>query len=232
MISTLIFDLDGLLADTEKLHRRAYQDVLGELGVTVTEQQYEEHWIRNGRGITEFFEEHGIPVDPDIVRRRKAVRYRELVLSSAEAMPGALRALEDLQPHKTMALATSSYHDAAYAVIETLGIRKYFTCIATRDDVARLKPFPDIFLLVASRLNAIPAHCLVLEDAQKGIIAADAAGMRSIAIPNIHTSRNDFSKATMVLPSLGAVTVAKLDELDRLHGYDHIRDGQSIGLKG
>jgi HAD superfamily hydrolase (TIGR01509 family) len=215
MISTLIFDLDGLLSDTEKLHRRAYRDALGEVGFALADSQYETHWIRDGRGIGEFIAEHGLDLDPEIVRSRKAAKYKEMVRAGAEAMPGALRALERFHPHKNLALGTSSYQEDASAVVKALGIGKYFTCIATKANVERVKPFPDIFLWVASTLGVPPSQCVVLEDAQKGIAAACAAGMRSIAIPNVHTRHNDFSKATLVLSTLDALTTTVLDELDR-----------------
>jgi len=80
--------------------------------------------------------------------------------------------------------------------------------------VKRVKPFPDIFLWVVAELEVTPGECLVLEDAEKGIIAADAAGMRSIAVPNIHTRHNDFSRATMILPSLEGLTIETIEQLD------------------
>jgi len=130
-------------------------------------------------------------------------------------MPGALAVLAALRPHKTLALATSSYEHSALAVLETLDIKDTFSCIATKTSAARAKPFPDIFLWVASRLNVAPAQCLVLEDAEKGILAAHAAGMRSIAIPNEHTKHNDFSKATLVLPSLEHLTLDVIEGVDK-----------------
>ncbi|MCK4505540.1 MAG: HAD-IA family hydrolase [Candidatus Aegiribacteria sp.] len=75
------------------------------------------------------------------------------------------------------------------------------------------KPFPDIFLYSARELNTLPGNCLVLEDAEKGIRAAEAAGMKSIAVPKIYTVRNDFSKATIILPSLEDVTLELIEYL-------------------
>ena len=139
MISTLIFDLDGLLADTEKLHRRAYQEVLGEMGFALPDQQYDEHWIRDGKGICEYVAEHYLTIDPNEIRLKKAERYEELVLSSAEAMPGAMSALESLRDHKAIALATSSHGNAAQAVLHTLGIQGFFDHIATKESANRIE---------------------------------------------------------------------------------------------
>jgi HAD superfamily hydrolase (TIGR01509 family) len=214
-ISTLIFDLDGLLSDTERLHRRAYQEALRFFGVELPDEQYDEHWVRNGLGIREFADRHGLDLDPTEVRPLKAARYRELVRAQAQPMRGALAALNTLRHHKTLALATASEKPDAYTVIETLGIAEVFSCIATKANAARVKPAPDIYLWVASELQVDPSECLVLEDSERGVAAAHAAGMRSIAIPNDQTRGNDFSKATMRLPSLEDLTLEAIEEANQ-----------------
>jgi HAD superfamily hydrolase (TIGR01509 family) len=212
MISTLIFDLDGLIADTEKLHRRAYQEVLEEFGFTLPDRHYDEHWIRDGKGIVEYLAVNPLPLSVDVVRAKKAERYDRLVRSSAEPMPGAISALERLRRQLRMALATSSHRDAAHAVLQTLGIEEFFEHIATKESAPRLKPFPDIFLGVATALEVSPCECVVVEDAQKGITAAHSAGMYSIAVPNDQTRNNDFSKASMVLRSLEELTLDTIEQ--------------------
>jgi HAD superfamily hydrolase (TIGR01509 family) len=202
----LIFDLDGLLADTEKLHCMAYQDALAKFGFKLTENDYSEHWILKGGSIGEFIAARGLDIDPELIRLAKAERYEELVVSTADPMPGAISILSRMTGWKKLALATSSYEDAAYAVLKALNIGVYFSCIATRSSVTRIKPFPDLFLYVARALGEAPENCLVFEDSEKGIIAAQAAGMKSIAVPNIHTFDHDFSKATVIVPSLEVVT--------------------------
>jgi HAD superfamily hydrolase (TIGR01509 family) len=206
LITTFIFDLDGLLADTEKLHSRAYQDAFARYGFVLTEEDYAEHWIRKGGSFGEFIASRGWNIDPELVRVTKAELYEELVQSTAEPMPGALSLLSEMAGWKKLALATSSYEDAAYAVLKALQISAYFECIATRSSVEKIKPSPDLFLYVAHVLGEKPESCLVFEDSEKGIVAAWSAGMKCIAIPNIHTLDHDFSKATVVLPSLENVT--------------------------
>lgn len=211
MLHAILFDLDGLLTDTERLHCRAYQQVLAEDGFTLSDTEYAEIWIRTGRGIMDLCRLKNIQQDPAELRRRKAVVYQSLVRAELQPMAGAIALLNHIAGRKKLALATASWADAAACVIETLGIRNFFDVIVTGSDVARAKPHPDIFLLAAQRLQVSPEHCIVIEDAEKGIVAAHAAGMKSIAVPNVHTRTHDFSHATYVVPSLAAITDAMLE---------------------
>lgn len=206
MISTVLFDLDGLLADTEVLHCRAYQTILLRHGMTLTDQHYEECWIRQGLGIADFLRSQGLTHDPAELRKAKAVEYARLVETCCAPMPGAVELLDRLQGQLTLAVASSAFADAVHAVLRKLEIADRFARIVTGSDVRRLKPFPDIFLHAAGLLGVEPGRCVVIEDAEKGILAARAAGMKSIAVPNRHTAGNDFSAADAVVSSLHAVT--------------------------
>ena len=213
MIDAVIFDLDGLLADTEKLHRGAYKEVFSSLGVELSDEEYEDHWIRWGKGIDAFVEKRNLDIAPQLIRRNKALLYGEMVRSDAEPMPGARELLDSLKGRKRLALATSSYPRDACNVLDTLGFMDFFSYLATKGNVERIKPYPDIFLHVAEEMKVPPEQCVVIEDAEKGILAADAAGMKSIAVPNEHTKSNDFSKATMVLDSLDEINCELIDQL-------------------
>lgn len=213
MISAVIFDLDGLLADTEKLHLSAYQTAFSELGFELSDEEYANHWIRCGQGTDAFIAQRNLAVDSNLVRREKSRLYKKLVSSSAKPMPGARELLRALQGRKLMGLATSSHPKDAYVVLNALDFGDFFCCVATKSSVERIKPYPDIFLYVANEMNILPENCVVLEDAEKGILAADAAGMKSIAVPNRHTMSNDFSKADLVMNSLEEVSYELIDKL-------------------
>lgn len=213
MITTVIFDLDGLLADTEQLHCRAYRMALLEHNVQLAEADYGEHWVRRDKGIDDWVARQGLDLDPVALRARKAAHYQTLLRSSLRPMAGATALLARLQGTLRIGLASSSYRDAVDGVIHGLGIAGYFETVVSGLDVARVKPAPDIFLKAADRLGVVPAECVVLEDAEKGVLAAQAAGMRCVAIPNGYTRDHDFSQATLVCVSLHEVTVELLRNL-------------------
>jgi len=213
MITTVIFDLDGLLADTEPLHCRAYQDALQSEGASLTEADYIEHWVRSGKGIADWVALHGLNVDPLALRVKKSARYLELLASSLRPMDGALELLKVLYGNKTLALASSSYQDAVDGVLEGLNIAHYFKAIVTGLDVPRVKPAPDIFLTAARRVGVVSSECVVIEDAEKGVLAAYQAGMSCIAVPNAHTRHHDFSKASRVCSSLNEITLQSIETM-------------------
>jgi putative hydrolase of the HAD superfamily len=215
MISTVIFDLDGLLADTERLHCRAYQLAFGERGIELGTGEYAEHWIRHGKGIVEWVDQQGLTFDPHELRKRKSQHYLNLLESSLRPMDGALELLDFLHGKFRIALASSSYRDAIDGVLAGLRIASYFEVVVSGWDVAKVKPAPDIFLLAARALRVDPTECLVFEDAEKGVIAADRAGMRCIAVPNDFTRHHDFSKATRICASLREINIELLADLEQ-----------------
>ena len=128
-------------------------------------------------------------------------------------MAGALELLEKLRGKKTLALASSSYRDAVDGVLQGLDIVHYFQAVVSGVAVARVKPAPDIFLAAARQVGAMPSQCLVLEDAEKGVLAAREAGMSCIAVPTEQTRHHDFSQATRIFSSLSEVTLELIDSL-------------------
>ena len=213
MITSVIFDLDGLLSDTERLHCKAYQDILEQYGIELTEEQFAEHWTRAGKGIAQWIQENKLSLDVALVRQQKSERYLQLVESTVQPMDGALTVLERLTGKLRLSVASSAYQSWVDHVLKCLEITHYFELIVAGDQVSRSKPFPDIFLHTAQQLGVEPSACVVLEDAEKGVVAARRAGMYCIAVPNEYTQDNDFSQATKVVSSLHEVTLELLNAL-------------------
>jgi HAD superfamily hydrolase (TIGR01509 family) len=214
MICAVIFDLDGLLADTEALHSQAWRQTLATRGVHVSEQEYADHWVRQGKGLIEFLNDHDLLWKPQELWALKDEIFHQLVETELRPMPGAMELLKALCGLVKLAMASSARRVPVNLVLNTLGISDRFEVIATYEDVApRIKPHPDVFLLAAQRLGVPASECVVIEDAEKGVLAAARAGMKCIAVPNSHTRDHDFSNATLVVDSLDQLTLERIQAL-------------------
>ena len=206
MIQAAIFDMDGLMINTEPLQSQAYEHVLKLFGkipqyypsgvVQKVGVKEKDNWeiMKQMYGITE-------SVD-DLVEKRRPV-YFELLKENVTPQPGLFQLLSILHEHQIpMAVASSSHKHQILLVLETLNIQHYFSAIVSSEDVTRGKPAPDIFLKAAQELNVQPQNCVVFEDAHSGVEAGNAAHMKVIAVPNDFTRDHDMSKADKIVSSL------------------------------
>ncbi len=203
-LQALIFDMDGLLTDTEPLHMQAYVEVVNRHGLPLTEAAYAAHWIVDGLGIAEYLEKLGSTLDPAVLRAEKAVIYDALAAEQLRPMPGAVELVQRFHGRLPLAVGSANWRKNVLVALKGTGLLTAMDAVIAKDDVARGKPAPDIFLAAAAALGIPPANCLVLEDAAKGVLAAERAGMSSLAIPTAWTKDNDFSAAAAVLDSLDA----------------------------
>ena len=202
----VIFDLDGVLIDSEGLYFRAYSEVLKPYGVTVSQEEYEEHWIKTGTGPEYIVAKHNLDVPPDELRKLRSPLYLKMLEEEVQLMPHVEEALARLAPHFALTVATNSNRDALDFVLKRFGIDRFFAVTVARQDYTGAKPLPDAFLTAAQKLKLAPTQCVVVEDTSKGVMAAVNAGIACIAAPNQYTLRNDFSKASLVLPNLSELT--------------------------
>jgi HAD superfamily hydrolase (TIGR01509 family) len=213
MTRGVIFDLDGVLIDSEGLWYRAASMLLAEYGVTITPEEYAAEWIANGKGPEAAVVKYKLPVTAEAFRKRRAPLVEHLVKTEAQLMPGVVAALERLSARYPLALATNSVGATVGPVFEKYGLRKYFRDLLTRERYDKAKPEPDAFLAAAAALGLPPARCLVIEDAERGVLAAHRAGTPCVAVPNSWTKSHDFSLAARVVGSLDDVTPALVDQL-------------------
>ncbi len=205
-MSAIIFDLDGVLIDSEGLQFEAYARVLRDFGVVITIEEYARHWIAAGQGPEYAVRTYGLPVEAAQLRALKNSIYHDLLRAAPALMPGAMAALERLHPAFALALATNSNHADVAFIMEHFQLRRFFASVTTREAYALPKPNPDAFLAAAAGLNVPPRSCIVVEDTYKGIVAAHRAGAIPVAVPNVYTRDNDFTLAAAVLESLDELT--------------------------
>ena len=209
----VIFDLDGVLVDSEPLQHRAYNAVLQRFGVTVEAAEYGREWIAAGRGPEYAVRAYALPVTPDELRRLKDPVYHALLHEAAVLLPGAREALARLSAVFPVALATNSSALDTGFILDRFDLRRFFSAVVSREQYDCAKPAPDAFRTAAARLQRAPQRCVVIEDAYKGVVAAAEAGCACIAIPRGYTADNDCRRAGAVVASLDDATVALVESL-------------------
>src|SRR5215510_10647117 len=209
----VIFDLDGVLIDSEGLYYRAYSDVLRPYGVTVSREEYEDHWIAQGNGPEYIVAKHNLPISPDEMRQLRSPIYLHLLETEVMLMPYVQETVRHLAEQCALTVATNSNREHLDSVLRKFGLAQFFPVTVARQDYQKAKPEPDAFITAAQKLGLAPAQCVVIEDTYKGVCAAVSAGIACIAVPNDYTRRNDFSQASLVLPSLRELTAEVVRDL-------------------
>jgi HAD superfamily hydrolase (TIGR01509 family) len=213
-IQTVIFDMDGLLVDSEPLARRSWQQVLHSYGLLLDDETY-------GRMIGLRLEESsrllqsrlGVPAPAEELASRKEAILARLGTEGIPSMPGLNRLMVALRERRLpWAVATSNRRPFAVQVLQQLDLWSACHSLTTGEEVANGKPAPDIYLLAAQRMGVAPARCLALEDSVPGAQAAKAAGMVTIAVPGPHETASAFHFVDYVYDTLGDVA-QDLDEL-------------------
>jgi HAD superfamily hydrolase (TIGR01509 family) len=206
----VIFDMDGVLVDSEPLAMEAMRRVMARHGVRYTEADNEEFLGRTTPETCRVLRaRHGIAAgEAELARHYLDLRIA-LTRAAPPAMPGVPAVLERLRAAGyRLALASSAEPEAVAATVEALGIAHLLEAVVSGDQVPRGKPAPDIFLAAARRLGVAPGRCLVVEDTRNGLLAAKAAGMACAVVPCSFTRGQDFREADVrvgALPDLLAL---------------------------
>lgn len=214
-IQAIIFDLDGLIVDTEALAYQSWVATFREYGVALPRSAYQLDIGTAGKfdstlELERLTGKH-IPAEQLVATR---MAHREQLLVDLPLLPGVLELVTAAHAAGwPLAVASSSNRVWVEGWLERLGIRRFFQCVRTRDDVAQIKPAPELFLAAAACLGIAPEACLVLEDSPPGMFAAAAAGMRCIAVPNALTIDLPRPPVALTLGSLSELTLARLGEL-------------------
>lgn len=211
-IKALIFDMDGVIVDSEPLHLIAYQELFAKHELEYSEDENREFLGRKDvemAGV--LIERYQLPyTNEELVSAKEHILSR-LLVERAVARPGLLSTLESAQAcGLLMAVASSATLPTIELVMDTLKIRQYFHNLSSGDEVPRGKPAPDVFLLAAKRLGIAPEHCLVIEDTLNGLRAALAGGMFCVAIPCDATRHQDHSEADLRLQSLHELDIRSM----------------------
>ena len=205
MDEVIILDMDGLMVDTEPLSRRAWDQVLAELDCGPLDDALYNTLI--GHRLWETAEilvaHYDLPIESSELAWRKDVLFAEIRSAEMPVMPGLYELLEVLKQRGLgWGVATSTPRNTAEEILTKINVLQSCQALAAGDEVPNGKPYPDVYLLAAERLNKAPAHCLAFEDSTTGCRAARAAGMMVVAIPNEMDMLEKFDSADYILTSL------------------------------
>jgi HAD superfamily hydrolase (TIGR01509 family) len=205
--TAVLFDMDGLMVDTEPLARAAWQRVVAPYGPAISDTLYNRMLGRRTVESAQLvLDDLRLPVARDELIRRKTEEFLGSLDSGVPVMPGLWTLLDRIEALDIpWAVATSTPRPVAEIVLGKLGVSGRYEALACGDEVVNGKPAPDIFLLAAARLGVEPAACLALEDSAAGCAAAAAAGMRVAVVPTDLTRDEPFACAYRRYSSLAEV---------------------------
>jgi sugar-phosphatase len=210
-----LFDMDGLLIDSEVLWHRAEVEIFGDLGVPISEA---EDRSTKGMFVAEvvdfWYERYPWRRAPrEVVVDRLLARVGELIETEGRLLPGARRALDLAGDRGPLALASSTPEPLIVRSLEHFGLRERFATVHSADAEPFGKPHPGVFLSAAASLDVSPLECLVFEDSAAGVLAAKAGRMSVVAVPTDEDRPQPvFALADLVLASLEELSAQWLDE--------------------
>lgn len=227
MLKAIIFDCDGVIVDSEPHHMKAFQQVLAEEGITLTEEEYFAKYLAmDDKGCFETaLAAHQRPVDKTILKKliiRKMALYRALSQQELFLYPGVVDFVKKAQGLYRLAIASGAFRGEIKFALDKGGMRSAFPVIVSAQDVRNGKPHPEAFLTALAKLNELPpvpnppiapSECVVIEDSLHGVEAARMAGMKCLAVTNSYSKEALNGKADRIVGSLADVDPQKLEKL-------------------
>jgi HAD superfamily hydrolase (TIGR01509 family) len=214
VIEAFVFDLDGVLLDSEQVWDEAREQLANERGGRWHPQAQQDmmgmsssEWSRYMHDVI------GLPEPPEEINREVVERLAAIYRKHLPVIPGAREAVERMAARWLLGVASSSNRELIELVLDLLGVAHLFAATVSSEEVGRGKPAPDVYLEAARRLQASPAHTAAVEDSHNGILAAKAAGMCVLAIPNAHfpPGADALEQADTVLSQLAELTAETVE---------------------
>jgi len=215
-MKAIIFDMDGVLIDSEKIYCDIEQQIFDELGLEISDELRDSFVGMQMHKAWEIIKSHfdfDMSIEEILVEERK--RFQEqLDAGAVPPVEGAYKLMKDIKKrgYKT-AVASSSYRKEIEIAMEIHGYDEFLDHMLSGEDVKNGKPNPDIFLLTSEKLGTQPEECVVIEDSENGVNAAKAAKMLCIGYRNVDFPNQDLSKADLVVDSFINLSIEKIEAL-------------------
>jgi len=208
MIKNIFWDNDGVLVDTEKYYFQATIETIASIGIDISKEEFIEFSLKESKGVWHLAVEKGL--NPDSLLELKNKRnelYNQYVKTKDIFIPYIERVLKNLSNKYQMAIVTTSKREDFEAIHERTGYLKYFEQWLTLGDYEKSKPAPDPYLAALKKMDVNPEETVVIEDTQRGLIAANAAGLRCLIVSTDLSKHQDFSQAYHILDSINDLEI-------------------------
>jgi len=208
---TILWDLDGVIADSASYHFAAWQETFAKSGIKFTWTDFTKLFgARNDFIIREVMEDKVSEEDVKAIIEAKEISFRKGIRGNVKPFPGAIKLLNTIKKGNfKMCLVSSAPRENIDLLLGELGMKEYFNCIVSGREVMESKPSPQIFLLATEKCGVQPEDCIVIEDSPLGVKAAKSAGMRCLAVTNAH-SKEELAQADRIVDSLEKVDLITL----------------------
>ena len=214
MLKAVLFDMDGVIVDTEPLHHKAYKMMFNDVGITVSDTMYLSFTGQSTRGICEFLCEHfDLTLEPIVLEKGKRAHFTKLFFEDPDLQ--LLEGVEDLIKNYhtnglTLVVASSASMFTINNVMKRFNLDPYFKDKLSGADLIASKPHPEIFINAAKAAGVSNSECFVIEDSTNGIIAAKEADIFCVAYKSANSKNQDYTRADMVISEYGAITFDKI----------------------
>lgn len=215
-MKAVIFDMDGVIIDSEPIHFEVDKQTFKDLGYNVSVEELGKYvGTTNEYMLTEIKKKYNINKSiEEIISYKVEMTKRKVMESNLEPIEGIKELLSELKNKDIpTAIASSSPRDFIDVVVSKFKLKNYFKFIVSGEEVKRGKPAPDIYFETAKKLGINPRDCIVIEDSENGVLAAKTAGMKCIGFQNVNSGNQDLSKADIIVNSIKDVNTKNTEIL-------------------
>jgi HAD superfamily hydrolase (TIGR01509 family) len=217
MLKAVIFDMDGVIIDSEPMHNKAYHDMFNEVGITVSSELYESFTGQSTINICKRLCDHfNLQQSPERLVAIKRKHYKHFFYSNSDLglIDGVLDLIQDYYNHGfTLVLASSAAMTSINQIFDRFNLNPYFKAKFSGADLKQSKPHPEIFIKAAQATGFKREECMVIEDSTNGIQAANAAGIFCVGFDSFHSKNQDYTKANLVIKDFKSISYNKITPL-------------------
>lgn len=209
-MKAVIFDMDGVIIDSEPIHFEVDIQTMKDFGCSISKEELNKYvGTTNEYMYTDIKNKYEIDKSiEEIINYRSELVKRKVIESDLIPIEGIRDLLKDLKDKNILAaIASSSPRDFIEVVVSKFELEDYFSCILSGEEVENGKPAPDIYVETAKKLGIVPEECIVIEDSKNGVMAAKEAGMKCIGFKNINSGEQDLSKADYIVNSIVEIKI-------------------------